>query len=131
MPSGLPFPRASSSPPARLHQAKFALGGLIVDEDRMAHNLGISQGPDRGRGRDDGHGARTSVVSRRTTSCTTPAAPSTSSGGTLAEALAAIPEVTEHFDRAAIDRLTDPANYLGLAPQMVDRAIDLSRALGA
>jgi hypothetical protein len=25
-------------------------------------------------------------------------------------------EVTRHFDRAAIDRLTDPANYLGLAP---------------
>ena len=52
-------------------------------------------------------------------------------GGTLAEALAAIPAVVEHFDRAAIDRLTDPKNYLGLAPQMVDRAIDLSRALGA
>ena len=47
-------------------------------------------------------------------------------GGTLAEALAALPEVTQHFDRAAIDRLTDPANYLGLAPQMVDRALALS-----
>ena len=47
-------------------------------------------------------------------------------GGTLAEALAALPEVTRHFDRAAIDRLTDPANYLGLAPQMVDRALALS-----
>ena len=47
-------------------------------------------------------------------------------GGTLAEALAALPEVTKHFDRAAIDRLTDPANYLGLAPQMVDRALALS-----
>ena len=47
-------------------------------------------------------------------------------GGTLAEALAALPEVTAHFDRAAIDRLTDPANYLGLAPRMVDRALALS-----
>src|SRR4029450_9607976 len=27
-----------------LHQAKFALGGLIVDEARMAHNLGITNG---------------------------------------------------------------------------------------
>lgn len=27
-----------------LHQAKFALGGLIVDTDRMKHNLGISKG---------------------------------------------------------------------------------------
>jgi len=41
----------------------------------------------------------------------------------LAEALAALPDVTAHFDRAAIDRLTDPANYLGLSPQMVDRAL--------
>ena len=27
-----------------LHQAKFALGGLIVDENRMAENLDISRG---------------------------------------------------------------------------------------
>ena len=47
-------------------------------------------------------------------------------GGTLAEALAALPDVIKHFDRAAIDRLTDPANYLGLAPQMVYRAIERS-----
>jgi 3-carboxy-cis,cis-muconate cycloisomerase len=44
-------------------------------------------------------------------------------GGTLAEALAAVPEVTAHFDCAAIDRLTDPANYLGAAPEMVDRVL--------
>ena len=49
-------------------------------------------------------------------------------GGTLAEALAALPAVTQHFDRAAIDRLTDPANYLGLAPAMVDRAVAASAA---
>ena len=35
--------------------------------------------------------------------------------------------VTEHFDRAAIDRMTDPANYLGLSPQMVDVALQHSR----
>jgi len=34
-----------------------------------------------------------------------------------------MPEVTKHFDKAAIARMTDPANYVGLAPQMVDRAI--------
>jgi len=44
-------------------------------------------------------------------------------GGTLAEALAAIPEVTAHLDTAAIARLTDPANYLGMAPEMVDRVL--------
>jgi 3-carboxy-cis,cis-muconate cycloisomerase len=50
-------------------------------------------------------------------------------GGTLAEALAALPGVTKHFDRDAIERMTDPANYLGLAPRMVDRAIELSSGI--
>ncbi|SAK71515.1 3-carboxy-cis,cis-muconate cycloisomerase [Caballeronia hypogeia] len=108
-----------------LHQAKFALGGLIVDEARMKHNLGISKGlivaeavmmgmaPYTGRqqAHDIVYDACRTVNEH---------------GGTLAEALAALPEVTKHFDRAAIDRLTDPANYLGLAPQMVDRAVALS-----
>jgi 3-carboxy-cis,cis-muconate cycloisomerase len=108
-----------------LHQAKFALGGLVVDEARMKHNLGISKGlivaeavmmgmaPYTGRqqAHDIVYDACRTVNEQ---------------GGTLAQALAALPEVTKHFDRAAIDRMTDPANYLGLAPQMVDRAIALS-----
>jgi 3-carboxy-cis,cis-muconate cycloisomerase len=109
-----------------LHQAKFALGGLIVDTDRMKTNLGISRGlivaeavmmgmaPMIGRqqAHDIVYDACRAVNEK---------------GGTLAEALSTIPEVTTHFDRATIDRLTDPANYLGLAPQMVDRAVALSR----
>ena len=51
--------------------------------------------------------------------------------GSLADALAALPAVTAHFDRAAIERLTDPANYLGQAPVMVDRALAASAALKA
>jgi len=110
-----------------LHQAKFALGGLIVDEDRMRHNLGITKGlivaeavmmglaPAMGRqqAHDIVYDACRTVNEK---------------GGNLADALAALPEVTRHFDRAAIERLTDPANYLGLAPQMVDRALALSKA---
>jgi len=110
-----------------LHQAKFALGGLIVDTDKMRHNLGLSRGlivaeavmmglaPATGRqqAHDIVYDACRTVNDQ---------------GGTLAEALAALPAVTQHFDRAAIDRLTDPANYLGLAPQMVDRAVALSNA---
>jgi 3-carboxy-cis,cis-muconate cycloisomerase len=110
-----------------LHQAKFALGGLVVDTDRMRHNLGISRGlivaeavmmglaPAIGRqqAHDIVYDACRTVNEH---------------GGTLADALAALPAVTAHFDRAAIDRLTDPANYLGLAPQMVDRALALSAA---
>ncbi|PXW16373.1 class-II fumarase/aspartase family protein [Paraburkholderia caballeronis] len=111
-----------------LHQAKFALGGLIVDAARMKHNLGISKGlivaeavmmqmaPFTGRqqAHDIVYDACRTVNEQ---------------GGTLADALAALPAVTQHFDRAAIDRMTDPANYLGLAPQMVDRAIALSGAI--
>nr|WP_165795832.1 3-carboxy-cis,cis-muconate cycloisomerase [Methylobacterium frigidaeris] len=105
-----------------LHQAKFALGGLIVDEAQMRRNLGLSRGlivaeavmmalaPHTGRqAAHDLVYAACRVVNER--------------GGTLAEALAAVPEVTEHFDRAAIDHLTDPAKYLGAAPQMVDRVL--------
>ena len=29
-----------------------------------------------------------------------------------------------YVDRATIDRLTSPGNYLGLAPQMVDRVLE-------
>ena len=108
-----------------LHQAKFALGGLIVDTDQMRRNLGLSRGlivaeavmmglaPAMGRqqAHDVVYDACRTVNER---------------GGTLAEALAALPAVTAHFDRAAIDRLTDPANYLGQAPVMVDRAIAAS-----
>jgi len=113
-----------------LHQARFAMGGLIVDTEKMRSNLGLSRGlivaeavmmglaPATGRqqAHDIVYDACRTVNEK---------------GGTLAEALAALPEVTKHFDRAAIDRLTDPANYLGLAPQMVDRAIELSAKVAA
>ncbi|WP_026437321.1 3-carboxy-cis,cis-muconate cycloisomerase [Acidovorax sp. JHL-9] len=111
-----------------LHQAKFALGGLIVDTDQMRRNLGISRGlivaeavmmglaPAIGRqqAHDVVYDACRTVNEK---------------GGSLAEALAALPAVTAHFNRAALDRLTDPANYLGLSPQMVDRALAASAAL--
>jgi 3-carboxy-cis,cis-muconate cycloisomerase len=113
-----------------LHQAKFAIGGLIVDTARMRQNLGISRGlivaeavmmglaPTIGRqqAHDIVYDACRSVNEK---------------GGTLAAALAALPAVTRHFDRAAIERLTDPANYLGLAPQMVDRALERSAKVAA
>jgi 3-carboxy-cis,cis-muconate cycloisomerase len=113
-----------------LHQAKFAMGGLIVDTEKMRSNLGISRGLIVAEavmmglapavGRQQAHDIVYDAC--RTTN---------DKGGTLADALAALPEVTKHFDRAAIDRLTDPANYLGLAPQMVDRALELSAKVAA
>jgi 3-carboxy-cis,cis-muconate cycloisomerase len=103
-----------------LHQAKFMLGGLIVDAGKMRANLGISSGlivaeavmmglaPHVGRqqAHDIVYAACRQVNEQ---------------GGTLAEALQGIPEVVAHFDRQALDKLTSPENYLGMAPQMVDQ----------
>jgi len=105
-----------------LHQAKFMLSGLIVDEARMRENLGVSRGlivaeavmmglaPHMGRqqAHDVVYAACRQVNEH---------------GGSLAEVLANMPDVTRHLDRAAIDRLTAPENYLGMAPAMVDRAV--------
>ncbi|KJC47771.1 3-carboxy-cis,cis-muconate cycloisomerase [Bradyrhizobium sp. LTSP885] len=105
-----------------LHQAKFALGGLIVDEKRMAVNLDISRGLIVAEavmmglapaiGRQEAH----DVVYD---ACRV----ANDKGLTLAEALAADARVADRIDRATIDRLTVPKNYLGLAPQMVDRVL--------
>ncbi|MDE2362145.1 MAG: adenylosuccinate lyase family protein [Hyphomicrobiales bacterium] len=109
-----------------LHQAKFALGGLIVDEKQMAKNLDISRGlivaeavmmglaPQIGR--QDAHDVvydACRVANEKQIS--------------LAEALSADPRVTNRIDRATIARLTTPGNYLGLAPQMVDRVLASTR----
>jgi 3-carboxy-cis,cis-muconate cycloisomerase len=105
-----------------LHQAKFALGGLIVDEAQMAKNLDISRGlivaeavmmglaPQLGRQEahdvvyDACRNANEAKIS-------------------LQDALLSDPKVTAQIDRATIERLTLPRNYLGLAPQMVDRVL--------
>jgi 3-carboxy-cis,cis-muconate cycloisomerase len=105
-----------------LFQANFMLAGLVVDEKRMLANLGMSNGLIVGEavmmglaphiGRQQAHDivyAACRVVNEQ--------------GGTLAEALKAMPEVASQLDGALIDRLTDPVNYLGLAPQMVDRVL--------
>lgn len=109
-----------------LHQARFALGGLIVDAARMKHNLGLSNGLIVAEAVMMGmapHIGRQQAHDVVYDACRTV----NETGGTLADALCALSEVTRHFDRAAIERLVDPANYLGLAPQMVDRAVALSR----
>ena len=61
------------------------------------------------------------------TSSTTPAALANEKGMTLADALSADPRVSARIDRATIERLTSPKNYLGLAPQMVDRVLAASK----
>ncbi|MGY4574329.1 MULTISPECIES: class-II fumarase/aspartase family protein [Bradyrhizobium] len=105
-----------------LHQARFALGGLIVDEQRMADNLDISRGLIVAEavmmglapaiGRQEAHDVVYDACRL-----------ANDKGLTLAEALAADDRVASRIDRVTIDRLTAPKNYLGLAPQMVDRVL--------
>ena len=109
-----------------LNQAKFALGGLIVDEKKMADNLDISRGlivaeavmmglaPDLGR--QEAH----DVVYD---ACRV----ANDKDMTLADALSADSRVSARIDRATIERLTSPKNYLGLAPEMVDRVLAASK----
>lgn len=103
-----------------LRQAKFMLGGLEVDTERMRRNLDLTGGlivseavmmglaPYLGRqtAHDIVYDACRKAMAERTG---------------LAQVLYKDPQVSAHLNRAAIDRLCDPANYLGAAPQMVDR----------
>lgn len=105
-----------------LHQAKFMLAGLQVDEARMRKNLDMTHGlivaeavmmglaPHLGRNEahDVVYDACRAVAEN---------------GGSLADALGKVPGVAKHLDRAALEKLTDPANYLGAAQEMVDRVV--------
>src|SRR5262249_23617608 len=106
-----------------LHQAKFVLGGLIVDDKRMADNLDISRGlivaeavmmglaPQLGR--QEAHDVVYDACRL-----------ANDKGLSLADALSADARVTSRIERATIERLARPANYLGLAPAMVDRVLE-------
>lgn len=105
-----------------LNQAIFMLDGLIVDEHAMAKNLDMTQGLIVAEavmmglapyiGRQDAHDVvydACRIVNER--------------GGRLADVLNAMPAVAERLDPQLIERLTDPANYLGMAPAMVDQVL--------
>ena len=110
-----------------LNQARFMLDGLIVDEKVMLRNLGMTNGLIVAEavmmglapyiGRQDAHDVvydACRVVNEK--------------GGRLADVLNAMPSVASRLDPQLIERLTDPANYLGSAPQMVDQVLASSAA---
>jgi 3-carboxy-cis,cis-muconate cycloisomerase len=112
-----------------LHQAKFMLDGLIVDEQRMRKNLDMSNGlivaeaVMMGLARELGRNEAHDIVYA---ACRTV----NEKGGTLASVLNSMPEVSSRLDPKLIEQLTEPANYLGAAPQMVDRVLASSAAIG-
>jgi len=105
-----------------LAQARFMVGGLQVDPERMRANLDLTKGlivseavmmglgPALGRQRahDLVYDICREVVAGR---------------GTFLDLLAGHAEIRPHLDRARLAALLDPANYVGLAGEMVDRVL--------
>jgi 3-carboxy-cis,cis-muconate cycloisomerase len=116
------LPQAFIGAAGALYQARFMLEGLIVEPAAMRRNLGMTGGlivaeavmmalaPHIGRG------AAHDVVYE----CCRAAL---DKGTPLLDQLAARKEVTGHFDGPALERLVDPAGYLGVATAMVDRVL--------
>ena len=103
-----------------LHQAKFMLAGLEVDTARMLKNLDLSGGLIVAEAVMMGlapHIGRQTAHDVVYDACRVAA----TSGRKLAEVLHEDPKVSSRLERSAIEQLCDPANYLGAAPQMVDR----------
>lgn len=109
-----------------LAQARHILPGLYVDEKRMRENLDITKGlilseavmmglaPHIGRQR--AHDLVYDICRKVA-----------DTGAPLIDLLSEDKEISQHLDRAALERLTDPANYLGLAGEMVDRVLEAQK----
>jgi 3-carboxy-cis,cis-muconate cycloisomerase len=105
-----------------LAQTRFMVSGLVVDEKKMRANLDITRGlivseavmmglgPHIGRqyAHDLVYDICRQVVA---------------TGRTMLDLLAENKEVAKHLDRATLEKLCDPANYLGQAGEMVDRVL--------
>ncbi|HEY4043032.1 MAG TPA: adenylosuccinate lyase family protein [Rhodopila sp.] len=118
----LALPQAFVLTHGALLHARSIAEGMVVDADRMRANLGVTHGlivseavmmgvaPLIGRG--EAH----HVVKQ---ACDIALAEKVS----LADALARDAAVSARLDRAAIERLIDPANYLGSTQRFIDRVI--------
>jgi 3-carboxy-cis,cis-muconate cycloisomerase len=107
-----------------LSQARFLLGGLQVDPARMRANLDITRGlivseavmmglgPHLGRQR--AHDLVYDICRKVI-----------ATGRPLLDLLAEDPEISPHMTREQLAPLVDPANYLGLCGEMVDRVLAL------
>ena len=105
-----------------LSHARNLTDGLHLDENRMRANLDATGGliaseavmmalaPHLGRAR--AHHL-VSEISRKSLEQQKP----------FIDLLGENPEVSQHLDRASLEKLVDPANYLGLSREMVDRVL--------
>lgn len=102
--------------------AKHLLSGLTVNAATMRRNLDLGGGllmaeaVMMGLAPRIGRGQAHELVTRA-------ASQAIEQGTTLREALLADTEIPRHLNESEIDRLIDPANYLGVAGEMVDRVL--------
>ena len=105
-----------------LARSRELLDGLVVRPERMRQNLTISKGLINAEavmmalaptlGRQQAHDVVYEASMR-----------AVESGGPLLEGLLAEPDVIAHLDRPALERLLEPASYVGLAGAFVDRVL--------
>ena len=119
----LAFPQAFVLTHGALDHTLTIAEGMVIDAARMRRNLDLTGGlivaeavmmglaPHLGR--EEAH----HVVKH---ACDT----ALTTGDTLANTLALEPTVTAKLDRAAIDKLTDPAAYLGATQSFIDRVLE-------
>jgi 3-carboxy-cis,cis-muconate cycloisomerase len=104
-----------------LHQAEGVLSGLTVDAGRMRRNLDLTGGSILAEAvmmalaEHVGRGAAHDIVYS--------ACRATQPGGDLLAELSRRPEVAAHLNRQQLEALLEPANYLGSAAAMIDRAL--------
>jgi 3-carboxy-cis,cis-muconate cycloisomerase len=116
------LPEAFCLTAGALKQTRFVLDGLEVDAARMRSNIDLTNGLVMSEavmmglghtmGREHAHDlvydlCREALAKNRP----------------LLELLAEHPEIRKHLDRPALQKLLDPANYLGQAGVMVDRVL--------
>ena len=122
-------PEAFGYAAGAVQQSRFLLGGLILDPARMEKNLGMTHGLIVAEavmmglapviGRNEAHdlvydACRAAIESDRP----------------LFDVLMETPSVAGPLGADKLRALTDPANYLGAAPAMVDRLLDRRRGNG-
>ena len=110
-----------------LSQTEFVLTGLQVDAKKMRANLDLTKGLIVSEavmmglgpylGRQYAHDLVYDVCRKVV-----------ATGRPLAELLAENAEITKHLDRAALQKLCDPAIYLGEAGAMVDRVLAMRQS---
>jgi len=116
------LPEAFLAASGALRQSRSMLEGLTVDAGRMRRNLDLTGGlivaeavmmalaqhTGRGTAHDLVYGACRAALDK---------------GSTLLAELERNPEVTRHLDARRLAELTDPVDYLGSAPAMIDRVL--------